>query len=52
MTGEEFLAAYAKRSGMTVEAVQEYGLRAVPCSCDYEHCEGWVVLNRDPRGEA
>lgn len=48
MTAEEFEAAYAKRSGMTVEQLRKLGRQVRPCTdCDYEHCEGWQSLSGD-----
>ena len=43
MTAEEFEAAYAARSGMTVAFLHENGLYAEPCDCGEEICEGWAM---------
>lgn len=43
MTGDEFEAQYAARSGMTVEQLLEAGLHAEQCSCGDELCEGWAM---------
>lgn len=47
MTAAEFLAGYAERSGITTEELLEVGLVVVPCSCDFEECNGWGVVHVD-----
>lgn len=44
-TAESFAQEYAERSGVTVEWLREQGREARPCSCDYEGCEGWQMVN-------
>lgn len=47
-TKEEFVIAYAKRSGVTVQDLWDIGKRAVPAerdsSCDDPECEGWHMI--------
>ena len=43
MTKEEFERQYAEKSGLKVEQLQEYGLVAVSCDCEYENCKGWSM---------
>lgn len=43
---EVFLAAYAERSQRTTGEVLE-GRVVATCSCDYEGCEGWQLINED-----
>jgi hypothetical protein len=43
ITAEEFEAAYAARSGVTVEFLHEHGRRAVRCTCGEPDCEGWAM---------
>lgn len=47
MTREEFTAAYALRSGVTVARLSEAGQRAYPCNCDYEGCHGWAMMGHE-----
>jgi hypothetical protein len=49
MTREEFEAAYAQRSGITVEALRAIGRVVRPCSCGADECEGWQSVRVDPR---
>lgn len=44
MTADEFVAAYAARSNVSVERLKELGYKAYPCDCDYPGCEGWKLL--------
>lgn len=46
MTAEEFEAAYARRSGITVARLRELGRIVVPCRCGEEDCEGWASVSR------
>ncbi len=49
MTAEEFEAAYAARSGVTVAFLHEHGRYAEPCDCANPcdcgegGCEGWEM---------
>lgn len=45
MTKEEFVNAYAKRSGITVEDLRRLGRDAFPCQCRDPICEGWQMRN-------
>jgi len=46
---DEFESEYARRSGVTVDQLRWYGMRAIPCECDYELCQGWQMTHYDPR---
>lgn len=41
MTADEFEAAYAERSGITVARLRELGRIVAPCECGDDTCEGW-----------
>ncbi len=43
MTKEEFEKGYAKRSGLTLEKLHKLGGHAIPCNCDYPHCNKWQM---------
>lgn len=43
-TAEEFMAGYAKRSGVTVEWLKER-MTVRPCDCGEEGCEGWQMVS-------
>jgi hypothetical protein len=43
MTGEHFAAAYAHRSGTTVEDLAAWGRYPAPCACGDPICEGWLM---------
>lgn len=43
MTAEEFEAAWAARSRVTVEWLHHWGRYAEPCSCGSDGCEGWAM---------
>jgi hypothetical protein len=47
MTREEFEAAYAARSGVTVAWLHAHGRRAESCACGDEFCEGWAMAHAD-----
>jgi hypothetical protein len=47
MTETEFEKAYAKNSGLTIKRLHELGQFAVPCDCEEEICEGWVMVSRN-----
>lgn len=42
-TKAEFEHGYAERSGMTIERLRHYGLRAKPCDCGDKICKGWQM---------
>lgn len=55
MTRQEFIEAYASRSGLGTEQaalgpidgvleVGEHCLIALPCSCGEDDCEGWAMV--------
>jgi hypothetical protein len=46
MWKEKFFKQYAKRSGVTVAQLREWGQEVFPCDCDHEICEGWQVRNK------
>lgn len=48
-TRTEFEAAYASRSGVTVQFLHAHGRSAEPCECDDEMCEGWAMGHNDVR---
>lgn len=43
MTADEFEAAYAARSGVTVPFLHDWGRYADRCDCGDERCEGWQM---------
>lgn len=43
---EDFLAAYAERSGLSRETILAHRVVAT-CACDYEECTGWQVASED-----
>ncbi len=43
MTGEEFEAAYAARSGVSTGWLHSAGRYAEPCDCGEPECEGWAM---------
>jgi hypothetical protein len=43
MTADEFEAAYARRSRVTVAILHQWGRYAQPCDCGDELCEGWAL---------
>src|SRR5436190_12024675 len=47
MTADEFEAAYAERSGVTVEWLRARGRVVVPCACGDDSCEGWASVAAD-----
>lgn len=36
---------YARRSKRTLAELRALGRDVRPCSCDYEECEGWQMVN-------
>lgn len=51
MTAEEWEAAYAARSGITVEELRAAGRVVVACDCGDEICEGWASVPADAAGD-
>jgi hypothetical protein len=49
MTADEFEAAYAQRSGITVARLRELGRVVKPCDCGDAVCEGWQSVNAEGR---
>jgi len=43
MIAEEFEAAYAAMSGVTVAFLHRWGRYAAPCDCGDSMCEDWVM---------
>jgi len=43
---EEFIAAYAARSGVSVGWLAQHR-HAVPCPCDEKECQGWAMVPLD-----
>jgi len=46
MTKEAFEAAYAQRSGITVDELHALGRYAVSCGCGDEACHGWQMVRK------
>lgn len=46
MTRDEFAAAYAARSKISVRELLNYGLRFVECGCQQDGCAGWQTTAR------
>lgn len=46
ITKDEFIDNYCSRSNITRERLMKRE-KAVPCSCDYELCEGWQMVPVD-----
>jgi hypothetical protein len=44
---DEFEAAYAARSGLTVARLRELGRVVMRCQCGQDGCEGWQSVNRE-----
>jgi hypothetical protein len=48
MTKEEFEKCYCERSGITIEEYHnDLNLITLPCSCDYEGCDGWAAITNE-----
>jgi hypothetical protein len=47
VTRDEFEAAYAERSGITVEKLHDLGRWGEPCDCGEEGCEGWQMVSEN-----
>lgn len=47
MTQDEFEKQYAIRSKITVARLRELRRYAIPCTCDYENCQGWQMICLD-----
>jgi len=45
MTKKEFERGYAQRSNITLKQLHKLGLKAHPCDCDFEDCQGWQMLH-------
>ena len=45
LSAEEFVAAYAERSGVTVDWLRQHGQEVRPCDCGDEMCEGWQMAH-------
>jgi hypothetical protein len=45
MTLDEFEAAYAANSGITVEQLHRLGRHAAPCDCGDDMCVGWQMIS-------
>jgi hypothetical protein len=43
LTAAEFEAAYAARSGVSVEYLHWAGRFAQPCDCGWDDCQGWEM---------
>lgn len=42
-TKDEFERDYARKSGLTLQELREYGGRAIPCDCPEDDCPGWEM---------
>lgn len=47
MTRESFIQAYAARSNMTPQELEAHGMKAYPCHCDADNCEGWQMVSEE-----
>lgn len=55
VTRKDFVAAYAKRSGLSdqwaalglIDCGAGRTLAAMPCDCGDENCKGWAMLSAD-----
>lgn len=47
LTRDAMEAAYATRSGLTVQRLRELGRLVVPCPCESDLCEGWQCISRE-----
>jgi hypothetical protein len=43
----EFEKQYARRSGLTLDQLHNYGRYGAPCGCDAHDCQGFQMLHRD-----
>lgn len=43
VTQSKFIKGYCERSFQSEEALNQYGLYAIPCKCNNENCEGWQM---------
>lgn len=50
MTKEDFIEEYAKKSRMSVYALEKIGLDAVRCDCDEQGCKGWKMVSKGELG--
>ncbi|WP_195618684.1 hypothetical protein [Clostridium paraputrificum] len=44
---EEFEKRYCKESDLTLEEYHN-NFVTLPCSCEYEYCEGWACVENNP----
>ncbi len=51
MTKKEFMEAYAEKSEIPLEMLEELGFVAIPCDCNYEKCQGWRVVYKKREGD-
>jgi len=49
MTQDDFERSYAARSGITVNALRDMGLRVEPCACAQGSCRGWQMTTEHER---
>jgi hypothetical protein len=47
MTRDQFTAAYAANSGITVDQLHALGRHAEPCDCGDDMCVGWMMAHDD-----
>ena len=52
VTAEEFEAAYAARSGITVAELRAAGRVVAVCRCGQATCQGWASVPGDAAGPA
>jgi plasmid stabilization system protein ParE len=48
MTREEFISSYCERSRVSWDELSKTQL-VVPCECDQEGCQGWVMVSKTPK---
>lgn len=41
---EDFVKQYAEKSGVSIEWLKEHGQVAIECNCEYEKCNGWIMV--------
>jgi hypothetical protein len=51
ITKDDFIRAYAARSGLTPEQLLALGRDAFPCDCGDAICEGWQMRNAQEYAE-
>ena len=47
MNKRGFERFYCGNSGITLKQYREYKV-TLPCACDYEGCQGWAAIIKDP----